>query len=131
MHRSAIALLGVVVAVASAACFWKSATEPVYCTTEARPAIALTVVDSLTNQPALFQNLWATARDGTYRDSVAVNLGDVQKGNVTVWLADERAGVYTVSAKADGYQLWSKSGVTVTRDVCHVTTVSLTARLAR
>jgi hypothetical protein len=130
MMRPAIVSLVALAALAGAACFRKSVTEPVYCTAEARPAITLIVVDSVTNQPALFQNLWAVARDGTYKDSVAVSLGDVQKGNVTVSLAYERAGVYTVSAKADGYQLWSKSGVTVTGDVCHVTTVSLTARLA-
>lgn len=122
--------LAAVAAFAGTACFKKSATGPVYCTAEARPAVALTVVDSATNQPALFQNLWAVARDGTYRDSVAVSLGDVQKGAVTVYLAYERAGVYTVSAKADGYQVWTKTGVAVTGDVCHVTTVRLTARLA-
>lgn len=130
MMRPAIVSLAALVVVAGAAC-QKSATAPVYCTAEARPAITLTVVDSVTNQATLFQNLWAVARDGTYKDSVAVSLGDVQKGSVTVPLAYERAGVYTVSAKADGYQVWSKSGVTVTGDVCHVTTVALTARLAR
>lgn len=130
MMRPAIVALAAVAALAAGACMKKSATAPVYCTQEARPAVALTVVDSVTNQPALFQNLWAVARDGTYKDSVAVSLGDVQKGAVTVSLAYERAGVYTVSAKADGYQVWSKTGVTVAGDVCHVTTVALTARLA-
>ena len=46
-------------------------------------------------------------------------------------LAYERAGTYTVTVHATGYRDWIKPGVTVTKDVCHVIGVLLTARLVK
>ena len=49
------------------------------------------------------------------------------------WLrgAYERAGSYSVLVLKDGYVPWSRSGVRVFEDKCHVITVSLEARLER
>jgi hypothetical protein len=44
-------------------------------------------------------------------------------------LAYERAGTYTVTVEQQGYRPWSRSGVRVTKDECHVRGVSITARL--
>lgn len=64
--------------------------------------------------------------DGAYSDSLRT---------VTLinywWAALERAGTYTATVDADGYQPWRKDGIVVTRGLCHVRPVSVTARLVR
>lgn len=101
------------------------------CTLVAVPGLAVTVMDSLTGKPKVFTGLWARARDGVYADSLGVDLGDVVKGSVTISLAYEHKGTFNVAVHADGYQLWTATGVVVTADECHVQTVSLTARLVQ
>lgn len=115
----------------SAAC--SSVNDPgggVVCTTEARAAISITVVDSLTGQPTAFTGLFARAVDGTYADSASffTNPGS---GAVSTGLAYERKGTYAVTVGAAGYQNWVKTGVNVTAGECHVNGVLLTARLVR
>lgn len=100
------------------------------CTTEARAAISLTVVDSLTGQPAAFTGLFARAVDGTYVDSASF-FTSPGSGAVSTGLAYERKGTYTVTVGAAGYQNWVKTGVNVTAGECHVNGVVLTARLVR
>ncbi|HEY9225831.1 MAG TPA: hypothetical protein VIP11_04240 [Gemmatimonadaceae bacterium] len=64
-------------------------------------------------------------RDGAYADSARARLGGV-------WVAaGERAGTYQLTVRADGYREWMHSAILVPRDACHVTTVSVTARLQR
>lgn len=101
------------------------------CTAIAVAGVNLTIVDSLTNAPAAFTGLWARAREGTYVDSTTFMLTNPSTGAVTTALAYERKGTYVVTVKANGYQEWTKSGVTVTSDVCHVIPVQLTAKLVR
>lgn len=109
----------------------KSSTAPIVaCTQVAVPSLSITVVDSASGQPMLFTGLWARAKEGAYVDSVAVNLGDKLKGAVVIPLAYEHEGTLAVAVHADGYLLWTISGIGVMKDACHVKTVSLTARLA-
>ncbi len=116
----------------SAAC--GSVNDPgggLVCTTEARAAISLTVVDSLTGQPAAFTGLFARAVDGTFVDSTTNFFSNPGGGGVGTGLAYERKGTYTVTVGAAGYQNWVKTGVNVTAGECHVNGVVLTARLVK
>lgn len=45
----------------------------------------------------------------------------------TYALAYEKPGTYAVTVEQTGYRLWTRGNVPVTRDECHVQTVSLTA----
>ena len=101
----------------------------VVCTTELRAAIKLTVVDSLTGQSGPMRSLKITIRDGAARDSAFVASIAAGAPLFTLNLAYERKGTYDLDVTADGYRAWSRSGVAVTGDICHVTTVAVTARL--
>lgn len=130
--RRPLLSLGLIAGLGS--CYSSSSLAPrdgVICTALAVAAINVKVLDSATSVGLSFQNLWARAREGSYMDSSHVSFtiaGDAPK---TFGLAYERAGVYDVAVKASGYREWTKSGVVVTHDECHVVPVLLTARLQR
>ena len=105
--------------------------DPIACTEEARSAVSLSIVDSLSGKGDSLGGLWARAVDGAYRDSTANGFHHQQAGAVIMALAYERPGTYAVTVHATGYQDWSKSGVVVGHDECHVITAQLTARLVR
>lgn len=92
----------------------------VVCTLEARPALAVAVVDSVSGEAVLEPLVWV--RDGTFQDTLQVFDG-------TASGVHERAGTYEVHVEHDQYAPWVRSGVTVTEDECHVITRELTARL--
>jgi hypothetical protein len=98
-----------------------SKQEPVMCTMEARPALAVVVVDSITGA-GLAGSTTARARDGGFADSLS-GRDSVLSG---IW---ERAGTYRVEISSAGYRDWSREGITVTRDECHVQTVRIRALL--
>ena len=99
--------------------------KTVTCTDELYPGIALELQDSVTGYRT---GVGATviAVDGAYADT-----GMTFPGNAIFYMAHERAGTYSVTAELSGYQKWTKTGVVVTKDECHVRTVSMTARLQR
>jgi hypothetical protein len=99
------------------------------CTAQAVPAITVLVVDSLTNRTPPFIGVWARARDGAYSDSTASWF--TSQGGLRLSLAYEHRGTLDVTVQVTGYRPWQKSGVVVTGDKCHVTTVLLTARVVR
>ncbi|HEY9517449.1 MAG TPA: carboxypeptidase-like regulatory domain-containing protein [Gemmatimonadaceae bacterium] len=99
-------------------------TSPVVCTSEARSGIAVEVLDSSSNAP-VGEGAKITARDGAFIQTAIT--ADEYPG--PYGLAHERAGVYTVTVQQDGYAIWTRSDVVVTRDQCHVRTVELTALL--
>ena len=101
------------------------------CTQEARPALMIALADSLTGATSGFTNVAVVARDGTYADSVVQATYPASPFNGPVGLAYERRGTYAVTVRASGYAPWTRTGVAVTGDQCHVATVSLTARLSR
>ena len=99
------------------------AEEQVMCTMEARPALAVVVLDSATGA-GLAQAAVAVAREGDFADTLR-GTDSIVSG------AHERAGTYRVELSAPGYVDWSRDGVKVERDACHVQTVRLRALLVR
>lgn len=101
-----------------------SALDPLVCTTEARAAITVEVLDSITNAP-VGKGATITASDGATIYS-AVTYDDYPG---PYQLAHEKAGEFTVAVQMSGYAPWFRDGVRVTRGDCHVRTVELTALL--
>jgi hypothetical protein len=130
-NRTRTFLLAVASTLGLACGYLDKPSGPYFCTTEARAAVSLVIVDSLTNKGDALTGLWARAVDGTYRDSSVMTFSDQSLQAMRMALAYERQGTYTVTVHATGYQDWTKSGVLVTADQCHVNGVSLTAKLVR
>lgn len=95
--------------------------DPVICTMEARPALAVVVVDSITGA-GLAGTALVLAREGGVTDTLAGS-DSVVSG------VFERAGTYRVEVSSPGYRPWSREGVLATGDECHVQTVRLRALL--
>lgn len=100
------------------------------CTTEARAAVTVHVVDSISG-PTMMTGMSAQVRDGVYTDFSQTFFTNPTSGIHTVGLAFERKGTYTVTVKADGYKDWVKTGVVVGADLCHVIGVAVTAQMAK
>jgi hypothetical protein len=98
------------------------------CDDSVRPAIRLSVVDSLTGGPITAPELIAKASTSSYMDSVRVSSADAAN---EVQLAFEHAGTFTVDVTAAGYVAWRRTGIRVTEGDCHVRTASVVARLRR
>lgn len=110
---------------------------PTVCTREARPALRVEVLDSLSLEP-IRGDVRVSARVGAFVDAVvtetfpldpSVNRDTVVFG--PFGLAHERAGTYEVTAEAAGYAPWQRSAIRVGEDECHVRTVNVTALLER
>lgn len=101
----------------------------VVCTVGALPAITLTVEDSVTGQSGPLASLKIKITNGTLSDTAFVNFISAGAPLFVLPMAFEREGVYDLAVTADGYKPWSRSGITVTADICHVMTVPITARL--
>lgn len=99
------------------------------CTDAATPGINVIVRDSVSGTFAA-NGATATAVDGAYSDT---NWFSETHGRpeYPIGLAYEREGTYAVTVSRTGYKAWTVSGVRVTRDRCHVRTVTLNARLQR
>jgi hypothetical protein len=108
-----------------AACSQPNGTG-VVCTALFAYGLSVTVQDSVTGLPAA-AGATVVARDGAYADSTSVPANGAN--NTSVGLAGERAGTYSITVRKAAYQTWSKSGVQVTKDVCHVIPVQVTAKL--
>ena len=93
------------------------------CTAQAVPGVMVHVLDSLTGASA-GRDARIIARDGAVADTA-----DQATYDGPYPLAFERPGTYTVTVEQEGYRLWSVTGVRVTKDECHVRTVTLAARL--
>lgn len=94
------------------------------CTTEAVPALSVTVVDSIAGANLAPEALvWAS--DGAFVDTLQAFVEGVPYVG-----AFERAGRYTVVAELEGFETWSRENVLVEDDGCHVATREVTARLA-
>ncbi len=104
-----------------AACNWGG----VDCTLEARQGIAVEVSDSVTGA-VITRGYTVIVTEGAYRDSVSFPLeGPLPYPDFAV----ERAGTYRVTVRSSGYKEWTRAGVHVTADECHVRTVILAVRL--
>ena len=101
-------------------------TSETLCTLEARAGITVDVRDSVTNAAA-GGAARVIARAGAFADTARSAGGS----DGLYPLVYERPGTYTVTVEEAGYQLWTRTGVTVTKGKCHVNAVSLTARLQK
>jgi hypothetical protein len=104
-----------------------------FCTAQSVPGIAVKVLDADTGGAAacgatawLVSDSWSERADSPWNCSAPDSLQ-------SPWIegAFERAGTYTVLVLKEGYAPWSRSGVRVSKDDCHVHTVSLEAHLVR
>jgi len=95
----------------------------VVCTLEARPAIAVVVLDSITGA-GLAANAKAVAREGAFADTLR-GIDSLVSG------VHERAGTYRVEVSIPGYRDWIREGVRVEQDQCHVQTARLRALVVR
>ena len=100
-------------------------TGPIMCTKEIRYGISVDVVDAASQIPKA-DGSTMTIRDGNYVESTTT-----QGNGLTMVGAPERAGTYIVTVAHSGYHTWIRTDVVVTKDVCHVQTVSLRAELEK
>jgi hypothetical protein len=98
--------------------------EPTMCTAEAVPGSVVEISDSLTGE-ALTGPAAGEVREGTHWEHLVFH------GSAVARAATERPGRYDVEVRHAGYRTWTMRGVRVVRDVCHVRTVTLQARLQR
>ncbi len=66
-----------------------------------------------------------------YVDSVSVPEARADLDSLAIPSAGERAGLYIVTVRKDGYHEWTSEPVRVTEDGCHVRLTRITARLQR
>ena len=118
-----VVVAGVLVAtVAASACDGEGAS--LACPAQANAGIAVSVQDSASGASA-GRGARIIAKDGAFADTArATTAYDGPYG-----LAFERSGTYTVTVEQQGYRTWSRSGVLVSHDQCHVRTAAVTARL--
>ncbi len=118
-------LLGIL-AILFAAC---ETYEPsINCTAIAVPAIAVAVMDSVTGASAA-DGARVYVRDGAFVDTLSAP-PIIVPGEPNYFSGPfERPGTYVVTVEKIGYKMWSRSGITVTEDECHVITVTLAAEL--
>lgn len=100
--------------------------DPVYCTTDFRFGLAVQVQDSVTGA-WIGSGATLVARDGAYVDSVTGPVGRPEDAALAA--AGERAGTYDLVVRHEGYLPWSRTGVKVEGDECHVHPVTLLARM--
>ena len=109
--------------------------DPTVCTTEARPAIQVDVLDSISGSPVRGP-IRVVASDGSEMfefDSQDIVLSPTADPDTVVfgpfYLAHERPGTYDVAVEAQGYRMWQRTGVRVRDGECHVQTADLMALL--
>ena len=106
-----------------AGCYEGDTTGPIVCTDQFVYGLTVTVRDQSTGAGRA-DNATLTLREGTYEEVVT----EAWDGTTMVG-AGERPGTYTVTVEHPGYATWTRSGVVITADECHVIPVSLTAEL--
>ena len=84
--------------------------------------LTIVVTDSATGTPLTGAATIVEVRDGAYVDTLP-DFGNEYSG------AGERPGTYSVTVQRLGYRVWSRDGIRVREDECHVIPVRVTARL--
>jgi hypothetical protein len=126
MTRRPILVAGV--AIATLRC---SGDGPTVCTASVEPAIVVEIRDARTGAP-IAEGARGVVRDGAYVDSLApyAFTGASPSTMYSRRAADERPGRYAVEIiHYPAYQTWTATDVRVERGECHVSTVTLQARL--
>lgn len=119
-----IAVCSIVFAAAAAASACDGDRNPVVCTDQSVAGLAVSVQDSASGMLA-GRGARIIATDGAFADTARATTA--YDGPYA--LARERSGTYTVTVEQQGYRTWSRSGVSVSRDQCHVRTTAVGARL--
>jgi len=104
-------------------CYGGGPSEPIVCTDQFVYGLTVAVRDQVTTLPKA-DDATLTLREGAYEEIVT----DSWDGT-TLSGAGERAGTYSVTVEHAGYESWTRAGVEITADECHVIPVSLTAEL--
>lgn len=113
----------VVMAALSVGCYEPSFGGPIICTDQFVYGLTVEVLDATTSA-AIADGATLTVVEGSYVETVT----ETWDGR-SMAAAGERPGTYTVSVTRDGYQAWSRSGVSISADECHVIPRALEARL--
>jgi len=104
------------------------APHDVVCTDNLVFGLTVKVRDSVTDAPAGRQAA-VVAQDGAYQETLQF-LGAISAtDSLTFFGAAERAGTYRITATKAGYRSWTRGGVDLSSDVCHVHPVVVEARL--
>ena len=98
--------------------------NPTACTAVVVYGLTIAVTDSVTGAPSA-ADASAVARSGSYEEV----LTPIPGNNLHLVGAAERPGVYEVTITKPGYQVWTRSGITVQAGVCHVTPAAFEAKL--
>lgn len=104
-------------------CYGGDPSGPIVCTDQFVYGLTVTVRDQVTTVPKA-DDATMTLREGAYEEVVTDSWDGTSLSG-----AGERAGTYSVTVEHVGYESWTRSGVVITADECHVIPVSLTAEL--
>ena len=106
-------------------------TGPI-CTADFRYGLLVTVGDSITRVTP-DASILVVATSGSFTDSARIpaNVTGVPRGLGGVPLAGERSGRFDVRVTAPDYRPWTRQGIVVGRDECHVQGVTVEAWLQR
>ncbi len=98
------------------------------CTTEAVPAISVSVIDEQTGD---LMSCGATLeiQDTGFEETVTNEDSDTCDDTVPLEGAFERPGFYNLTVYKEGYEYWYEYNIEVREGECHVDTVDLEARL--
>lgn len=96
------------------------------CTAQFVYGLNVSVRDSATGAD-LSSGSTVVVRDGNFVDSLTTPYPGSPYGIFSS--AGERAGTYSVTVRRAGYRTWTRTGVAVTADECHVRPMSVIALL--
>lgn len=105
------------------ACYEGDGAGPIGCTDIFVYGLWVEVRDAVSGQPAA-TGARLTVREGEYLEVV-----DTPWNGPSFAAAGERAGTYALTVEHPSYETWTRSGVVVTADECHVTPVDVRAEL--
>ena len=103
-------------------------SDGVGCTANIVDGIVVSVVDAVTHAP-IAAGAVGTIQDGSFTGTLSPFSFDASGNTIALAGAQERTGTYTVRIEKTGYMPYVMPNVTVTKNVCHVNTVALTAQL--
>ena len=133
MHQSVRNSLKLIVLEVAAFCLTVcSFTTDRVCTLEARSSLSVTVTDAQSGV-RLDSGSTVVVVGSRIHDSIVVSAPAPPSYPTALWFENEvPAGTYSVSVHRAGYLDWSRSGVVIKADECHVTSpANLTAALQR